>query len=81
MRKITLDEWNYNYFAKPRTKKSLYNYIKNGRIFPSPVKVGGIYEIERYAILIDAESMQNPSELMGRINEQKEKFREQRFTA
>lgn len=71
MKRLTLDEWNNNFFARPRSRRSLYRYIKEGKIFPAPIKVGRDYEIESTAILLDNNAIKNSQSLMERINGQK----------
>lgn len=71
MARITLTEWNLQYFAKPRRPRTLYLYIQNGKIFPAPIKVGRDYEVEESAILLDGNSISNTSVLMERINGKK----------
>lgn len=71
--KLTLSDWNKNYFARPRSRRMLSRYIKAGKIFPTPVKVGREYEVEESAILLTNEIVSNTGTLMRRINEQKER--------
>lgn len=80
--RITLSEWNKIYFdEKPRGSRQLYRYIQDGKIYPAPIKVGRGYLLESYAILLDQEAVSNPNTLMRRINEQKERSKDKRFTA
>lgn len=79
MKKLSLQEWSSIYFRRPRSDRTLYLYIKGGKIYPAPIKVGREYEVEPYAILLDKNSISDSSTLMERINGQKEKSRKQRF--
>ncbi|MFB0770327.1 excisionase [Proteus cibi] len=81
MKRITLLEWNNRYFAKPKTLRTLYRYISEGRLYPTPEKVGGSYEIEPWAILTNDKLVKDPQSLMERINGQKQKCKEQVATA
>lgn len=79
--RITLSEWNKIYFARPRTRRMLSIYIKEGKIFPAPIKVGREYEVDSNAILLDKELINNPMLLKERINEQAKRRKDERFTA
>lgn len=81
MKKITLSKWNNEYFARPRTPRTLYQYVKDGKIFPAPVKVGREYEVEPTAILIDNECITDTNSLMERINGQKTEARKRGVAA
>lgn len=59
----------------------LYDYVKNGKIYPAPTKIGREYEVEPYAILLDKSVIADPAVLMERINGQKEKARKRGFAA
>lgn len=78
--KLTLIDWNKNYFARPRSRRMLSRYIRDGKIFPAPVKVGREYEVEDSAILLTTETVSNTSMLMRRINEQKARREHKGFT-
>lgn len=79
--RVTLSEWNKKYFARPRSARQLSRYIQDGKIFPAPIKVGREYEVDSEAILLNNETVRNPNTLMRRINEQKERSKNKRFTA
>ena len=81
MKRISLSDWNNLYFAKPKSKRSLYRYIRDGRLYPAPEKVGRDYEIEPWAILINENIIKEPRMLMEKLNGQKQKCKEQGFTA
>lgn len=72
--RVTLDDWNEQYFAKPRTRKSLYNYIREGKIQPPPIKVGRSYEVEKDAVFVN-DWEQIPYSVLERINGQKKEKR------
>lgn len=79
--RVTLKEWNKKYFARPRSARQLSRYIQDGKIYPAPVKIGREYEVDSEAILLNKEAINNPNTLMRRINEQKERSKNKRFTA
>ncbi|ENO7353627.1 excisionase [Morganella morganii] len=81
MKRVTLSDWNNSYFAKPKSKRTLYRYISEGRLYPAPEKVGRDYEIEAWAILMDDVCMKNTRLLMEKINGQKQKCEKQRASA
>lgn len=81
MKRITLLEWNNRYFAKPKTPRTLYRYISEGRLYPAPEKVGREYELEPWTILTNDKMVREPQYLMERINGQKQKCKEQGTTA
>lgn len=78
--KLTLSDWNKSYFARPRSRRMLSRYIRDGKIFPTPVKVGREYEVEDSAILLTTETVSNTSMLVRRINEQKARREHKGFT-
>ncbi|AZS49967.1 excisionase [Entomomonas moraniae] len=79
--RVTFSEWNKNYFARPRTRQMSSNYIKEGKIFSAPIKVGREYEVDSNAILLDKELINNPMRLKERMNEQTKSRKDERFTA
>ncbi|HCT6317996.1 TPA: excisionase [Proteus mirabilis] len=81
MKRITLSEWNNKYFANPRSQRQLSRYIKEGRLYPAPKKVGREYELEPWTILTNDKMVREPQYLMEKINGQKQKCKEQGFTA
>ncbi|MBO8262627.1 excisionase [Proteus mirabilis] len=81
MKRITLSEWNNKYFAKPRSPRQLSRYIKEGKLYPAPEKVGREYELEPWTVLTNDKMVREPQYLMEKINGQKQKCKEQGFTA
>lgn len=81
MKRITLAEWNNSYFVKPRSTRQLYRYIKDSRLYPAPEKVGRDYEVEPCTVLINEKMIREPKLLMEKLNGQKQKCKEQGFTA
>lgn len=69
--KLTLNEWNKYYFQnQARSTKQLSRYVREGKIYPAPIKVGRAYEVEPNAIFLTKELIQNPRLMAEKIHEQ-----------
>lgn len=52
MKKISLKEWNDS-LNRPKSMRTIYRWVEDGKIYPPPEKIGRDYEVDMNASYID----------------------------